>query len=329
MTGPNTLLYTMGGGLGHISRLWWALAQAERRDTQALVAPPGQRYLLSASPYARALAPRMNATWLCPPANLNGDAHGFRDYLQYVLTEFHIGCVWLDAFPRGILGELSAEFTVESAWIHFARRLRFTRYQRRGPEASPPRFTQTFICEALEAQHLSYLRLHSDAMIPLDLRPPTADERDGTPSWVPAQPFTLLVHSGAAFEQDQLRAVAQAQRDAGHIPAHWVELMPSGTGALQYPALSLWREASWVVSGAGFHSIRQGRFFQKNQIVLPFPRRLDDQAWRAAAHRGAAGLQTATLPQATQDGAHPFARLPSTSRPTPCRRSRSDQDAVG
>lgn len=278
---PSTLLYAMGGGLGHLSRVWWTLEAAKGKLLPDLSPPSGRLYLLSASSFAPVMATRIGATHIVPPANLNGDAAGFRAFLQKTLETRRVQQVWLDAFPQGILGELDDQLAPHANWYHFARRLRYDVYGRRLRGVAPPRFAHTYMFEFLEATHLRQLEQQSSSLSAIKITPPRA------PAWgpgphVPFQgPFTLIVHAGSMMEQTLLRAEARHHIECGNAPPHVVELLPYPDGHIVYPAFSYWEKAEFVVSAAGFHAILQGAYFRKRQAVVPLPRALDDQHWRA------------------------------------------------
>ena len=301
-----TLLYAMGGGLGHLTRMraFWAGAGLSSSRTA----------LVSASPHAAHVARMMGVEVCAPPPTANGHRDAFRAWLQARIDSLGVTRLVVDAFPMGILGELDAAFFTAGAFAdihHLARRLRFDVYADRAPAMKAPSagapFTTTWRLEALEPVHDAWLVGHSHQVVDLELQDPP-DPSPPTPreaALLAGGPFTLVVHSGDVDEQRVLAQVAQRRIDAGTAPARVVTAFGDGgwdsdgdadsdaDGSLLYPATKLWAAAAVVVSGAGFNAVRQGLALGVDHEVVAFPRALDDQFWRRAsrAHKDVPGAR--------------------------------------
>lgn len=295
--GPRTLLYAMGGGLGHLSRMRAALASVPALSTSRGEA--SRTWLMSASPHLEAVAAMLPATPLCPPRAMNGQREQFRLWLMAFLDEARIERIVIDAFFAGILGELSADMIKSDVEvIHLARRLRLDRYEARLSQRPPLPLSLSVRVEPLSDDHEARLRTLSAAVTTMTLVDPPSAPTGLERALVADGPFTLVVHSGDADEQATLRARARATIAAGCAPERVVEAF-ANAGPFLYPASLLWREAGCVVSGAGFNAVRQGLALADVHVIVPFSRALDDQAWRASYRASLIAPTTTTAALAT------------------------------
>jgi len=257
--------YAEGGGLGHLTRIR-AYLHTVHGDEPATI--------LSTSPFTA--DPRILGPHRILPA-----AH---------LPELRPTTLVVDAFPAGLHGELHASSAPPGARVvHLARLLRWDAYQPILPP-DPLRFDQVWRLEPLSEPHAAALPPTS----PLDLadppapaEPDCADVADG--SW-------LIVHSGPASEIHELVRYARDCAAAEGLPPRLVLVAPQRPAGLPsdvehvdpYPAWPLFAVAHRVVSAAGFNVVRQMRPWRSKHLMLPFPRRFDDQFTRAARARQAA-----------------------------------------
>ena len=262
--------YAIGGGLGHLVR---ARAFLESRGLA------NDAVILTASDYAD--DPRVLGAIAHErvPKSLARDRDALRAHLKRRIDAIAPALVVVDAFPCGILGELGAIDGV-ACW-HLARRLRWDVY---APMIdSRPRFARTFRLEPLAPAHEEFLRGCSDAIDDLALEEPA-----------PASPpiegaYWLVVHSGPEAEVAELVAHACERRAIERVEApilvaspHAPRDLPPDCFALDiHPAHALFERAQRIVSAAGFNVMRQAARYRDKHVVVPMPRRLDDQFARA------------------------------------------------
>ncbi|GGN13495.1 hypothetical protein FHR83_003741 [Actinoplanes campanulatus] len=263
--------YAQGGGLGHLTRIR-AYLHTCHGDEPATI--------LSTSPFTadpRVLGPHR----LLPTS---------------ALPRLRPSLLVVDAFPAGIDGSLSAASVPPGTeTVHLARLLRWDVYRPLMPP-DPIRYDRIWAVEDLGDSPLSVTG-------PLSLADPPASG-DPDPSGV-ADGAWLIVHSGPPAEIQELIGYARDCADlegarprfvlvAPHRPAG----LPSGVGHLDpYPAWPLFARAERVVTAAGFNAVRQMRPWRDRHLMLPFPRRFDDQFTRAARARPAARAASPRLRQ--------------------------------
>lgn len=270
------LALALGGGYGHASRVAaarWTLQVEE--PTVVVVSDPD---------LPEALVP--GCSLLSPPAAVRSRVE-LRLWLSELLAELAPDEVWVDAFPVGVLGELTHDLFGGRPLRHLARRLRWDSYVRR-LSIHPPRYDTVWVTEELEPAHCAWLAADSGTLTPLELSDPPLDPGPAAAVELPDDVW-LVIHSGPLQEVAQLVAVARAYA-AGPIvivaPGEGLRL-PGVHGWLHViPAAPLAQrpEVAGVVTAGGTASLRQYRQLGNRHIVVPLRRPLDDQAWRAA-HR--------------------------------------------
>ena len=271
--------YAMGGGLGHLTR---ARALLHTLDYE------GRVTLISASEHAR--DPRVvgDCEVALVPAGLECDSQAFAGWIAKTLTAADADCLCVDAFPAGILGELSELCAPGIERWHVARRLRWSHYRER--ITGVVHFDRTYVVEPLEAGHGDYLRAHSSVVERLCLRDP--------PSSLLSLPLTaaaywLVAHSGPAAEVEEilayaaeLRSLEDANVELWVLSPHAPAQLPAATRVLNaYPAQSYLAAAARIFSAAGFNTMRECAPYRAKHTILPMPRRYDDQFERARQAR--------------------------------------------
>jgi hypothetical protein len=129
---------------------------------------------------------------------------------------------------------------------------------------------------------------------------PSLASLDATPP-LPSQPlasqrlasargsFWLIVHSGPANEVEELMAYTRELTTARVLVATPCDIpMPQGFVRIDaFPVSHLYADAERIVSAAGFNVMLETEPWRDKHIVLPFPRRFDDQFARAARRKSA------------------------------------------
>jgi hypothetical protein len=273
--------YAQGGGLGHLTRV---------RAFLHTVHPDAPATIISASRFTP--DPRVcdRHRVLCPPTG--SSPTDLSAWITATLDALPPHELVVDAFPRGIGGELSAAVLSHRTRgvTHLARLLRWDVYRSVGPgrTMSPLRFDRTWTLEPLTPDHRTYLESVSAEVEPLDLTdPPPRDDPDPDRT---ARGAWLVVHSGPESETGELLGYAQDCATAEGIRPRLVLVAPDHPGQLpagvQYldavPAWPLFARAARVITAAGFNAVRQLRPWRSRHRMVPFPRRFDDQFARAA-----------------------------------------------
>jgi len=230
---------------------------------------------------------------LAIPRELERDPVACRAWIAALLEKRRPDIFCIDAFPCGIVGELGGATLPHTGetW-HLARLLRWDDYARHATEA--PRFDVTWRLEPLHSGHEAWLERASREIRDVELIDPPSNAT--TPAGLP-EGFWLVVHSGPASEVEELASYAEDLRTAEKSRAPIVvatleppESLPDGAIVMrEFPASPLFAHATRIVSAAGFNVMRQARPFREKHVVMPLPRRFDDQFERARRARKATG----------------------------------------
>ncbi len=273
------LYYAMGGGLGHLVRAR-AFLRTLGWQSEAIV--------LTGSEYADDVRIVDGLRLLRAPIELQHDPTAFRDWLLEQLVRLKVENLCVDAFPAGILGELSGLPALPGVRLwHVARLLRWENY---APllGADPPRYERCWRLEPLHVVHQDFLDAHCERIDDL-----TLDDDDAIEQAPDTGPYWLIVHSGPTEEVAELVTYACEMREAEgvELPLRLACLcpppaLPAGVRHVDvYPAQGLFAGAQRIVSAAGFNVMWQARRHRARQFVLPMPRRFDDQYERSRRAR--------------------------------------------
>ena len=197
----------------------------------------------------------------------------------------------IDAFPGGILGELTdlKELKQIKNIEYIARILKTEIYQKR-LEGKLPSFSRIWKIEELGKSQSLYLeklsQVNNISVTNLKLNYPFSDADSSI--HLPPNCW-LIIHSGNLEElqnlYDYAQDVALLENTSpnfaviGQIPKP--DFLPSHIPYYSvYPVTSLLEKAGKVISGAGFNIMQQMSNMKEKHIVLPFERALDDQFLR-------------------------------------------------
>ena len=275
------LVYALGGGLGHLVRA---------RAFLHTVGMERDAAILTASHHASDPRVTGGIETIAIPRELERDPAACRAWIASLLDRRRPRIFCVDAFPCGIVGELGGAPLPHAAerW-HLARLLRWDGYARLAAEA--PHYDLTFRLEQLHDGHDRWLRAVSSELRDLELVDPPAG---GVPLPELPEGYWLVVHSGPAAEVEELASYAEDLRAAERSQATIVVAtsdppasLPRGATVVDVvPANLLFPRAGRIVSAAGFNVMRQAAPFGAKHVVLPLPRRWDDQFERARRTRG-------------------------------------------
>ena len=197
----------------------------------------------------------------------------------------------IDAFPGGILGELTDLIALKQIKNieYIARILKTEIYQKR-LKGELPSFSKIWKIEELDKNQNLYLenlsQINKISFTNLKLNYPSSD----ADSSIPLPPNCwLIVHSGSDGELQELFNYAQDTAMLENMSPNFVvigqiqrpEFLPDDIPYYSiYPVTSLLEKARKVISGAGFNIMQQMSNMKEKHIVLPFERALDDQFLR-------------------------------------------------
>lgn len=269
------IYYALGGGLGHLVR-----ARAFLQMTELTA----QTTVLTHSEFAADPRIVKGLNILAVPNSLQENAASFRAWLIRHIERLDAECICIDVFPAGILGELcDLPSNLGLEFWHIARLLRWEQY---APliYGSAPCYTRVWCLEPLHCAHQQFLEAHSDRIEYLELiDAPMPDPIDC------ADAFWLIVHSGPAAEvaeiidyADEIRTIENRDIELWVASKQPPDKLPAATRILDaFPAQIYFAAAERIFSAAGFNVMRQTRTHRQKQVVLPMPRRYDDQFERA------------------------------------------------
>jgi hypothetical protein len=269
-----TAYYAMGGGLGHLVRA--------RAVLHTLGIEAG--HVLTTSVYAqdpRVLGPM---TAEVPPPECREHTETLAAWIERTLQRLAPDTLFVDAFPGGILGEISRRLWPGSTQLCYVGRL--LRWQAYGSRlrAALPRFDTSYIVEPLHEDHALVIRASSDQVKELPLEDPPAASVPPLPenTWV-------VLHSGPLEEVRELVAYAHELQTSEGIAAPiqivGPDLCLDSPSLPCFPAAGYFAHASRVITACGFNVMRQSVAARARHHFMPFARPLDDQYARAARRR--------------------------------------------
>lgn len=279
------LYYALGGGLGHLTRSLSLIND--------LKLPLSSTILLRGASYAQTSHIPLEIKTLQVPKCLENDLPQYQNWLKEKLQEFHIQEVYLDAFPRGILGEWNF-LNPSLRFFYIARFLKWKVYMPLIQDTSW-KFTKTFVVEDVEESHQHFIQEQSQTWEPIQIHgsaPPISKESQALiKTWQSSErPNWLIVHAGSAEETENLWLFAQdCSKMEGGNPYFWVlspfknlSFASSSTRFIHlYPASPLFPYADRIISACGFNTMAQTKNFYQKHLFMPFPRKYDDQFRRA------------------------------------------------
>lgn len=278
-TAPRLLYYAIGGGLGHLVRAGRFLCARELAESAVI---------LSASEHAADARLSSGVPVRRVPSELQHDIPALREWLTQAIEDLAPDIVCVDCFPAGVLGELADLPALRGIELWYVARL--MRWKEYAPLArAAPHYAMAWRLEPLQPEHERWLSGRcaevSDFQIPTPSMPPQTLP-DGRAFW-------LVAHSGPRQEVSELIDYAMEQRrieaaDVAIAVASFDPPSPLPEGCIPIAAAPL---AGWYVpaqrifGAAGFNFVNETERFRSKRVLLPFPRRYDDQFERARRNR--------------------------------------------
>lgn len=272
------LYYGFGGGLGHITRF---LAFCNTFKIKPV--------LLTVNCHD-SLVKNFASNIYVLPKNLIADKTGLREWVKDCIRKEKPDKFIIDAFPCGILGELSDLEELNNIEVEYiARILKLNEYKKR-IDGEFPKFNKIWQIEKLGEEQQNWLKELADInSIPINqLELDYPDSKNDSMIEIPDNSW-LIIHSGS---EEELQTLYEYAKDIISLECIKPNLIVIGQIAKPdfisreipyysvYPVTNLLKKVTKVVSGAGFNMVYQMRKMKDKHILLPFERALDDQFLR-------------------------------------------------
>lgn len=281
------IFYAIGGGLGHLNRVRVFI-------DQFLITP----YKIITT---QSLAEKFFAQddLILVPTDAGDDQQKLAVYLGSAICKLEVSAFYIDTFPAGVLGELIHFKDMAYPRFYMARRLRWLNYSH-FVDGLPFNFDKTYVLEGLETSHHQFIEKSSSETVNLKLEYPAPRPERIPANLIPRhKPLWIIVHSSSKEEVEVLYRHAMDIAAIENLNPFFVVLsdqkidVQRGFCIPYFPANDWFTCADRIFSAAGFNTVTQINGFSSKSVCIPFPRKYDDQAWRArnCLNRGFDGLK--------------------------------------
>ncbi len=274
------LYYGFGGGLGHITRF---NAFCYTFDIKPIL-------LTAIKNISKGKIKPLAKDVIVLPQEYHQNKISFRKWIIDCINKIRPNKLIIDAFPGGILGELTDLKELNSIKVEYiARILKINSYSKR-IEGNFPKFSKIWQIEKLDENQKNWLnKLAAANNINIDyINLEYPDSFEDLKIELPKNCW-LIVHSGSEKELQELyeyaKDIAIIENQSpnyvliGQIPRPSF-LDKSIPYYSIYPVNNLLKKADKVISGAGFNIMQQMNQMKEKHLILPFERPLDDQYLR-------------------------------------------------
>jgi hypothetical protein len=266
-----TLFYAMGGGMGHVYRIWVFIQHFKITNYKIICSNPLVRKLFTEEQIIFLDPDPYEASW--------------EKFVQDTLPTLNVSALYVDTFPGGIVGELSG-LSFNFPVFYVARRIRWQHYQDLIEDFNVS-FSKVYLLEPLESTHEAFIHQHSVQSEPLYLNYPDGSVKSIPTELIPVQkPLWLIVH---AFDTEETEALLRYAKDVASITQSnpYVVVLSDqpievheGTCLSYFPAVDWFPLAEKIFTAGGFNTVQQALPYLDKVVFMPFPRKFDDQAWR-------------------------------------------------
>lgn len=266
------LFYTLGGGLGHLTRIKRFITSHHITDN----------YIVFSTKWATKVFPKERC--LIIPQKVIDNKMLLFDFLIFQLKKNKIEELYIDTFPFGLFKEIDPlEIPFKCQLFYIARYIHWQRYID-NYQFTSFQFKATFIVDFLHKKQSDFIKENSLAIHRLRI-----DEKSITPQQTPPK-YYLINHSGNEEEIYQLLKLLENderyQKEKLPIvinttqPLHNLERKDIKV-IHKYPAFHLFEEAKLIITACGYNSMIETLAFRNKHLFLPFKRRFDNQFERA------------------------------------------------
>lgn len=267
--------YGMGGGFGHLTRIQTFI------DNQSIIGP---YKIITANPKARNFFPKDQTIMISADKSTTKTQLG--ELIQKACSNYGFEELYIDVFPCGIMGELTAD-TISHQKAHcLARHMDWETYDE--VIDNVPSFETTFCFESLSSDHLQFINTHSKQIRNAELKYSLPSQVDHK-ILKAEKPIWLIVHT---TNREELNMLIDHALDVANIRKTNPQLVVLSDIAIELPneavlihdhrAIDWFPHAEKIFSAAGFNTWHQLRPWRSKHICIPFKRRYDDQFWRAS-----------------------------------------------
>ncbi|MEM1406836.1 MAG: hypothetical protein AAGG59_08690 [Bacteroidota bacterium] len=266
--------YAMGGGLGHLTRVRAFIHTYDVKDPFKIITANRAAFRFFTNEQL---------------VFIESDKETTRDELarkiQETTRDLVFNHLYVDAFPCGILGELSERLILAEHRHYLARRLIWKNYQ--PVLSSEMTFNSIYRFEPLETDHQVFIQKHGKQIIDVSLDFSFLRSNKPPPTKKLSQPLWLIVHS---THQEELKLLVDHAQDIAKLKQlhpHFVVLSDVSIPLLDSIQLLMnenpmdWYPlAERIFTGGGFNTWHQLEPWRNKHTALPFKRKFDDQFWR-------------------------------------------------
>ncbi|GAA0189475.1 hypothetical protein GCM10009122_49790 [Fulvivirga kasyanovii] len=270
------IFYGFGGGFGHLSRIKTFI------DNFGIERP---YKVLTNNRSAFQLFEEKHIAFL--PADHDFEAGSLRKWLTGVIREYSPGEFYIDTFPCGLLGELSDDLFAGITVNYLCRRLRWHKYQ---PLISqhPPHIDCAYVFEPLEPEHDNYVK-NAVSVKRVEMIFPAPNIKPEALGHL-SQPVWLVVHT---THQDEIEVLTDHAIDLAKMEGTQPQVVvlcdqhanvPEGVKLLHgEKPIDWYPHVEKIFTAAGFNTWYQLKPWRNRHVAIPFPRKFDDQFWRAGS----------------------------------------------
>ncbi|MEK6481320.1 hypothetical protein WJR50_27510 [Catalinimonas sp. 4WD22] len=282
------LYYTVGGGLGHLSRaIAFIHTQPELNlDNMVVMLADREIYQMKQAAFQDE---RWKSLKIEPiPLPFFDDTEKLRNYLKEWTHAHSPEDIYLDTFPEGIMGEWNFEIRKPTQIHYVGRYLNWTAYDQPVFRS----FDTLYKVDSWHPEQQRYLSLLSDNIQTIELQYPGAKVPEEIltqfQQWKDeSKAIWLVVHSEPQEEVEALLHYAQDVAKAEQASPVFVLCSQNGVENESidlclslFPAYGLFEYVDKIVTAGGFNLMQQTKPFREKHICMPFPRRFDDQFMR-------------------------------------------------
>lgn len=269
------LYYAMGGGLGHLTRARAFLENSKNNNYQVITGHPQASLVFE------------NDKIIHVSRKLAQNLPSYRKFLKGLLHHKNVSQFIIDTFPNGILGEVTKDLFPNTLTISYVtRRLKWASYK---DKVQPYTIKKTIAFEELEEEHQAFIMQHSQQLIKEKIQyfEPKTDTDLQLPDHL-NRPLWIIIHSEPEAEVIELLSYAEQKAQIMEMRPFFLVISncsipsPKNGKVIQfYPAGAYYAVADAIFTGCGFNSMNMPVPEKVDHYFIPFPRKYDDQYWRA------------------------------------------------
>ena len=272
------VFYALGGGFGHITRAVSVIRSLGLLDKVILIVSGSNDSDL----------PKLSSQFIYKKIlDKNITPLDLSNFLVTQIEFYNPTYIFIDAFPAGILGELSGIiWPSHTQVIHCARLLKWDKYIS-SVTGEMPHYDSILLMERLYQEHFDFLKLNCTNLIKFELN--CSDNIQDNGNSISKLPVWIVLHSGPESELLDLIYIAQEMALIEKINVQIVlisprcpKMIPEGIIHYNvYPATIFFEIAERIFTACGFNVVNELIRYRHKHVYIPMSRGLDDQFYRA------------------------------------------------